>query len=92
MMLARALVHGNSRALWQYAIQWDSWSCVMGWPVMGIWSDYSDGTDINALARSNSEKFAVAGTIHFTSTITPGPSKRLVEDSEAVSGHWPSWH
>ena len=60
--------------------KWDSWSCVMGWPVMGIWSDYSDGTDINALARSNSEEFAVAGDIISRQPLHLARSKRLVED------------
>jgi hypothetical protein len=30
---------------------WDSWTCVLGFPVMGIWQDYSDGTDINSVCR-----------------------------------------
>jgi microtubule-associated protein-like 6 len=32
--------------------QWDSWTCQLGFPVMGIWSDNMDGTDINAVHRS----------------------------------------
>lgn len=30
---------------------WDGWSCTLGFPVMGIWQDYSDGTDINAVCK-----------------------------------------
>lgn len=36
-----------------------SWTCVLGWPVMGIWPDYSDGTDVGAVDASNSRKLLV---------------------------------
>lgn len=32
---------------------WETWTCTLGWPVQGIWPPFSDGTDINAVARSN---------------------------------------
>jgi microtubule-associated protein-like 6 len=35
--------------------QWHSWTCVLGWPVQGIWPSCSDGTDVNAVARSSRE-------------------------------------
>jgi len=31
---------------------WDTWTSRLGFPVMGIWPDYSDRTDINAVCRS----------------------------------------
>jgi len=33
---------------------WDTWTSVLGFPVMGVWRKYSDGTDVNALCRSES--------------------------------------
>ena len=36
--------------------KWGSWTCVLGWPVQGIWPPCSDGSDINALERSKSKK------------------------------------
>ena len=30
----------------------ETWSCALGFPVMGIWPDGSDGTDINAVDRA----------------------------------------
>ena len=44
---------------------WDTWTTVLGWPVQGIWSPYSDGTDVNSLFRSNSEKYTVCGDDSF---------------------------
>lgn len=37
--------------------EWQTWTCTLGWPVQGIWPAESDGTDINSVARSNSNKF-----------------------------------
>jgi len=37
--------------------EWDTWTCVLGFPVMGIWPDGTDGTDINSVARSNNGKY-----------------------------------
>ena len=34
--------------------KWSTWTSLLGWPVQGIWSDTSDGTDINCCDRSNS--------------------------------------
>ena len=36
---------------------WADWTCVLGFPVMGIWPDGSDGTDINSLHRSHDGRF-----------------------------------
>ena len=32
--------------------QWATWSCTLGFPVMGIFPPAADGSDINAVARS----------------------------------------
>ncbi|ETP32383.1 hypothetical protein F442_18894 [Phytophthora nicotianae P10297] len=39
--------------------QWHSWTCVLGWPVQGIWPPCSDGTDVNAVARNSRENLLV---------------------------------
>lgn len=31
---------------------WHTWTCVLGWPVQGIWPPCSDGTDVNAVDRN----------------------------------------
>ena len=33
--------------------EWNSWTLTLGFGVMGIWPDYSDGSDINALHRNH---------------------------------------
>lgn len=33
-------------------VSWNTWTCVLGWHVKGIWPKGSDGTDINAVCRS----------------------------------------
>jgi len=30
-------------------VQWDTFTCILGWPVQGIWPKCADGTDINAV-------------------------------------------
>ncbi|EGR30797.1 hypothetical protein IMG5_123400 [Ichthyophthirius multifiliis] len=32
---------------------WATWTATLGWPVQGIWPECADGTDINAVDRSN---------------------------------------
>lgn len=32
---------------------WATWTCILGWPVQGIWPPEVDGSDINAVDRSH---------------------------------------
>merc|ERR1711871_31644 len=40
-------------------VSWATWSCTMGFEVMGIWQDGLDGTDIDGVHRSNNGEFTV---------------------------------
>lgn len=52
-------------------VDWATQTCVLGWPVQGIWPPASDGTDINALDRSHNRRvlataddFGKVGLVH----------------------------
>ena len=36
-------------------VEWATFTCTLGWPVQGIWSDMNDGVRYNAVDRNNSE-------------------------------------
>jgi WD40 repeat protein len=38
-------------------VEWATQECTFGWNVQGIWPKYSDATDVNMLALSNSRKY-----------------------------------
>jgi len=38
---------------------WNTWTCVLGFPVMGIWPPDSDGTDVNSVAVSKCKSLCV---------------------------------
>jgi len=42
-------------------VAWDSWTCTLGWPVQGIWSEGMDGSDINTVSRSHSGHLVASG-------------------------------
>lgn len=31
-------------------VPWHDWSCILGWPVQGIFAPFWDGTDVNSVA------------------------------------------
>ncbi|KAG1660540.1 hypothetical protein FOA52_003891 [Chlamydomonas sp. UWO 241] len=39
---------------------WATWTCVLGFPVMGVWPHDSDGTDVNACDRSPSGRYLLS--------------------------------
>ena len=67
--------------------EWATWTCVLGWPVQGIWPAFADGTDINSVDRSKSKKLLATaddfGKIKLFNypAVTPGSM------SSAYGGH-----
>jgi len=37
-------------------VEWSTWTCTLGWPVQGIWTEDTEGSDVNAAHRSNSKE------------------------------------
>lgn len=42
-------------------VKWNTFTCLLGWPVQGIWPPDSNGTDINSVDRSPDCKLLVTG-------------------------------
>lgn len=75
--------------------EWATWNITFGWPVQGIWEPFMDGTDINAVDRSNSSyaknmKLLASGDDHGKVRLLEYPC--LVKNSKAVYGDGHSSH
>lgn len=42
-------------------VEWGTWTATLGWPAQGIWKEGQDGTDVNSVDRSPSQKLLVTG-------------------------------
>ena len=42
-------------------VDWHSWTCVVGWPVQGIWPRLSSGTDVFSVDRSHTRTCVASG-------------------------------
>ena len=72
---------------------WHSWSALLGFPVMGIWPDYSDGTDINSLSTSKesgvvvtADDFGGVKLLNFPCLVEDAPFVRFGGHASHVSG------
>ena len=75
--------------------EWATWNVTLGWPVQGIWEQFTDGTDINAIDRSKKtyggeKKIVATGNDSGTVRILEYPC--LVKNSESVKGRGHSSH
>ena len=74
---------------------WHTWNVTLGWPVQGIWEPFMDGTDVNAVDRSNSSyaqemRILAAGDDHGKVRLLEYPC--VVKNSEGVKGRGHSSH
>jgi microtubule-associated protein-like 6 len=75
--------------------QWASWTCVLGWPVQGIWMPTWKGSDINYVSRSHDKH---PGGYHLLASADDFSKIRLlrypsiVKGSEAIVGVGHSSH
>ena len=67
-MFVSCYVHSIQVVASQRDTAWHTWTIPLGFPVMGIWPEGADGTDINHVDRSKSGKYLVtAGDDGFVS-------------------------
>ncbi|CAN9509779.1 unnamed protein product [Ophioblennius macclurei] len=67
--------------------EWASYTCVLGFHVMGVWLEGSDGTDINALCRSHSEKVVAVADDFCMVHLFQYPCPKLKAPSHRYEGH-----
>jgi WD40 repeat protein len=62
--------------------QWHSWTSSLGFPVMGIWPPYSDGTDVNMVDRSKNRKLIVTAEDTFKISLMRYPCLKGAEKKQ----------
>ncbi|KAL4648208.1 echinoderm microtubule-associated protein-like 4 isoform X2 [Arapaima gigas] len=67
--------------------EWASYTCVLGFHVMGVWLEGSDGTDINALCRSHSEKMVAVADDFCKVHLFQYPCPKPKAPSHKYDGH-----
>ncbi|XP_053716699.1 echinoderm microtubule-associated protein-like 3 isoform X1 [Synchiropus splendidus] len=67
--------------------EWASFTCVLGFHVMGVWLEGSDGTDINALCRSHSEKMVAVADDFCKVHLFQYPCPKPKAPSHRYEGH-----
>ena len=66
---------------------WASWTCVLGFPVMGVWPEYTDGTDVNSVHLSSDGKHLVTGDDFGTVKLFNAPCVVHHAPAKIYSGH-----
>ncbi|KAL0970425.1 hypothetical protein UPYG_G00241770 [Umbra pygmaea] len=67
--------------------EWASYTCVLGFHVMGVWLEGSDGTDINALCRSHSERLVAVADDFCKVHLFQYPCPKLKAPNHSYEGH-----
>ena len=68
-------------------VAWNSFSCILGWPVQGVWPPNADGTDVNAVCRSPDEKTIATGDDFGKVKIFRYPSSKENAKFKEYKGH-----
>ncbi|KAK7176880.1 hypothetical protein R3I93_000965 [Phoxinus phoxinus] len=67
--------------------EWASYTCVLGFHVMGVWLEGSDGTDINALCRSHNKSMVAVADDFCKVHLFQYPCPKLKAPSYKYEGH-----
>ncbi|CAK6956964.1 echinoderm microtubule-associated protein-like 1 isoform X1 [Scomber scombrus] len=68
-------------------IEWATHTCTLGFQVFGLWPDGSDGTDINAVCRSNDKSLMVTGDDFGKVHLFAYPCSQFRAPSHYYGGH-----
>ncbi|XP_041828292.1 echinoderm microtubule-associated protein-like 1 isoform X9 [Melanotaenia boesemani] len=68
-------------------IDWATCTCTLGFQVFGLWPDGSDGTDINAVCRSNDRSLLVTGDDFGKVHLLSYPCSQFRAPSHIYGGH-----
>ncbi|XP_061095367.1 echinoderm microtubule-associated protein-like 1 isoform X3 [Conger conger] len=68
-------------------IVWETCTCTLGFHVFGLWPEGSDGTDINAVCRSNEKRLLVTGDDFGKVHLFAYPCSQFRASSHAYGGH-----
>uniref|UniRef100_A0A8C7H1H2 EMAP like 1 n=1 Tax=Oncorhynchus kisutch TaxID=8019 RepID=A0A8C7H1H2_ONCKI len=68
-------------------IPWATSNCTLGFQVFGLWPDGSDGTDINAVSRSNDKRLLVTGDNFGKVQLFSFPCSQFRAPSHVYGGH-----
>ncbi|XP_071665738.1 echinoderm microtubule-associated protein-like 1 isoform X1 [Patagioenas fasciata] len=68
-------------------IEWDTYTCTLGFHVFGVWPEGSDGTDINAVCRSRGRKLLSTGDDFGKVHLFSYPCSQFRAPSHVYGGH-----
>ncbi|XP_069493922.1 echinoderm microtubule-associated protein-like 1 isoform X4 [Ambystoma mexicanum] len=68
-------------------LEWATYTCTLGFHVFGVWPEGSDGTDINAIARSLEKKILATGDDFGKVHLFSYPCSQFRAPSHAYGGH-----
>ncbi|XP_071835034.1 77 kDa echinoderm microtubule-associated protein-like isoform X2 [Apostichopus japonicus] len=67
--------------------EWQTYTCVLGYPVIGIWPEGSDGTDVNTVARSHDGSIIATGDDFGKVKLFKSPASHPKTECNAYPGH-----
>ncbi|XP_056401183.1 echinoderm microtubule-associated protein-like 1 isoform X6 [Hyla sarda] len=68
-------------------LEWATYTCTLGFQVFGVWPEGSDGTDLNAICRSNDQKLLATGDDFGKVHLFSYPCSQFRTSSHAYGGH-----
>ena len=66
---------------------WASWTCVIGWPVQGIFPKFSDGSDVNSACRNKARNVLATADDFGTVKLFKYPVTEKNANNNAFYGH-----